>query len=76
MGGLSRKRLKPRIVKKSKPKNVKRINQMKLPENIRKFWQQGSSLRDNFDSMGIILRQNPNMKHSAEGKLLRKVLIK
>jgi len=39
MGGLSRKRLKPRIVKSKKLKNVKRVNSMKLPGHLQKFWK-------------------------------------
>ena len=41
MGGLSRKRTKARIVKKSKPKSVKHINYRRIEDkNIRKHWVQ------------------------------------
>lgn len=76
MGGLSRKRMKPRIVKKQKLKNVKRIHSTKLEPYLRKFWEEGKSLQENYERLGLQLRQNPSLKHSMEGKVLRKMALK
>ena len=75
MGGLSRKRLKPRIVKKQKLKSVKRIHNTKIEPYLRKFWTEGKSLQENYDRLGLCLRQNPSMKHSQQGKQLRQKIL-
>ena len=45
MGGLSRKRTQPRIVRKVKPKNVKRINAQRIDPMLRKHWDQKKTLK-------------------------------
>ena len=71
MGGLSRKRTIPRIVKKRKPKSNKNINANRLDPLIREQWDQSKTLKQNFSDLGLALNLKPSMKHSMEGKALR-----
>lgn len=66
MGGLSRKRTIPRIVKKVKHR--KSNSATFLPDAYRAKWDQKKSLAENFDKLGLILNLKPNLRHSKEGK--------
>lgn len=77
MGGLSRKRKIPRIVKKSKkPSQKKGINQAHLPEGIRKHWQASLSVKENFKALGLALNLQPRMLQSKEGSKITDVATK
>ena len=71
MGGLSRKRKQPRIVKKVKQKSAKRIHVNRLDPYVRAHWVEGKSLKENFASLGLALNQNPDLKHTEEGRAYR-----
>ena len=72
MGGLSRTRLKPRIVRKLKRKNTRNVSVTNLEERYRLNWTQKKTLTENFKDLGLRLSVNPNMKHSIEGQAIRK----
>jgi len=71
MGGLSRKRKQPRIVRKVKPKSGKRIHVNRLDPYVRAHWVEGKSLKENFASLGLALQQNPDLKHTEAGRAYR-----
>ena len=64
MGGLSRKRLQPRIVKKKKPKGQKQISITRVDPLIRDSWDQKKTLTENYESIGLKLKLKPNLRHS------------
>ena len=70
MGGLSRKRTQSRIVKKSRPKSVKRICKTQVPTLLKDKWDQKKSLNENYAALGLKLNLKPNLRHSEEGKRL------
>ena len=68
MGGLSRKRKIPRVVKKSRnPKQKKGINVFSLPEGMRRHWDKNLSVRENFEHMGLQLDLQPRLVQTKEG---------
>jgi hypothetical protein len=68
MGGLSTKRLKARVVKKSRStKQKKGFNPLLLPEGIRKHWDKNISFKENFKALGLTLNSQPRMLQSKEG---------
>ena len=71
MGLMSKKRAQPRIVKKRKRMDKKREKKIAPPEIAdREIWQQGKTVNQNFEEMGIVLNTKPSMRQSTEGKAL------
>ena len=66
MGGLSRRRLIPRIVKKVR--RVQSNSSTHLPDAYRKNWDQKRSINENFTTLGLRLNLKPNLRHSKEGR--------
>ena len=66
MGGLSRRRLQPRIVKKVR--RVKSNSVTHMPVEYRKNWDQKKSISENFVKLGLRLNLKPNLRHSKEGR--------
>ena len=66
MGGLSRKRTIPRIVKKVR--RVQSNSATHLPISYRNKWDQKKSISENFAKLGLKLNLKPNLRHSKEGK--------
>ena len=72
MGGLSRKRLQPRIVRKLKPKSAKQINVERIrDDNIRAGWEMKKTVKQNFANLGLCYKPNPSMRHSEKGQNIR-----
>ena len=54
MGGLSRKRLKARVVKKSRnQKQKKGLNVAQLPPGLKKHWEPELTIRENYAKLGL-----------------------
>ena len=72
MGGLSRKRMQPRIVRKVKPKSAKQINVQRFQDkSVREKWDQKKTVKQNFANLGLSYKVNPSMRHSETGQKIR-----
>jgi hypothetical protein len=68
MGGLSRKRKQPRIVKKSRKASQKKgLNEALLPKGIKQHWNSNLTVKENFAALGLSLKLQPRMLQSKEG---------
>ena len=70
MGGLSRKRLQPRIVakrNKTQRKDQKKLNVSQVPHMFKDKWDPNATLTQNYKTLGLQLNVAPNMKHSKDG---------
>ena len=72
MGGLSKKRMKTRIVRKSKVKNRKIILARRLDPQLAKHWDEKKTRSQNFEALGLQSRLAPSLKHSKVGRQLVK----
>jgi hypothetical protein len=71
MGGLSRKRKIPRVVKKTRnQKQKKGLNIHQLPEGLRKNWKPDMSIADNFANLGLRYDTQKRMVQSKAGHAL------
>ena len=71
MGGLSRKRKQPRIVKKSRKASQKKgLNKALLPEGMRKNWNKNLTVKENYKALGLSFSVKPRMMQSTEGSKL------
>ena len=73
MGGLSRKRRQPRIVKKArKPKTKRKLNPESLDQStcseFTKMWDSKKTVSSNYEKIGIARKVNLSMRQTAEGK--------
>lgn len=63
MGGLSRKRKQPRIVKKVRKATVgKKFNFNQLDENLKKHWDHEKNASTNFQNLGLKLNVKPSLR--------------
>ena len=72
MGGLSRKRTLPRIVKKTRKGNQKGKGTARdIAPQFRDKWDPKKTLKQKYEDLGLTLDLKPNLRHSAAGAALR-----
>ena len=71
MGGLSRRRKQPRIVKKTrKPSAKAKFNLAALSEPLKAQWDKSQTVKQNFQRLGIVMNLKPSMRSTKEGEAL------